>query len=134
MDKTLLVECILNAFLAGLIWTVQLLIYPSFRFVEKNNYRSFHLFHMKTITPIVAPVMILEFIISCFNSYRHAHYYSVAFLIVIWGTTFLISVPIHEKLLMNKDEKLINNLIKTNWLRTIAWTLKLLFISILLFD
>lgn len=125
----LLIECILNAALVGLIWTVQLLIYPGFHYVDRKNYRSFQIFHMKAITPLVAPLMIFELIISFYNSYIYANYFSTVFLMVIWSTTFFISVPIHEKLLVNKDEKLINKLIKTNWLRTIAWTLKLLFIT-----
>ena len=52
-------------------------------------------------------------------------YTNFAFLIIIWIGTFLLSVPIHSQLSFTFDLDLIDRLVNTNWLRTIAWSLKL---------
>ena len=44
--------------------------------------------------------------------------------ICIWLSTFLLSVPCHQRLNRGKNLKVINLLIMTNWPRTILWSLK----------
>ena len=45
-------------------------------------------------------------------------------LILIFISTGLIQVPIHEKLKVKYDEYLTRKLIKSNWIRTSLWTVK----------
>ncbi len=45
--------------------------------------------------------------------------------LLLWGFTFFVSVPFHEKLVKNGfDRKCIQKLISTNWPRTFLWTIK----------
>ncbi len=44
--------------------------------------------------------------------------------LLIWISTFLLSVPNHAKLAKGKDDTHINRLINTNWIRTVLWTVK----------
>ena len=50
----------LSSIMVGLIWTIQLVHYPTFHFIDKNLYSSFQKFHMNSISLIVVPVMVLE--------------------------------------------------------------------------
>ena len=45
-------------------------------------------------------------------------------LYLIWLSTALIFSGYHSKLKNNKDDKIINNLVKYNWLRTIGWSIR----------
>jgi hypothetical protein len=40
-------------------------------------------------------------------------------------STFLVSVPLHNLLQKERNSKIIERLILTNWPRTILWTLRL---------
>lgn len=128
-----------SLFMAGLIWTIQLVHYPSFRFVDETNFNAFHSFHNQKISIIVIPVMITELITSRllwwnegFLSLNGIGFYLV---LLIWISTFLLSVPNHAKLATGKDDVVINTLVHTNWIRTMLWTVKAgLSISILFND
>lgn len=44
--------------------------------------------------------------------------------LLIWLSTFLIQVPLHNALGVEKDTEAIRRLVQTNWIRTILWTVK----------
>jgi hypothetical protein len=46
-------------------------------------------------------------------------------LLGVWGSTFLLQVPCHDRLSASWDEAVHARLVATNWLRTILWTLRL---------
>ena len=127
MDTFFALEIFSTFFLTGLIWTVQLVHYPSFLFVADSNYKSFQTFHMRKITYIVAPMMLLELLLSAMNLYRYqSESFVIGFIIVslIWINTILWNIPLHKKLLQKKELPIIRKLIVANWPRTILWTLK----------
>jgi hypothetical protein len=126
-NKLLLAHMGLCFFMTGLIWTIQVVHYPTFRYVDSIKFTDFSLFHGKSITPITALPMILEFVTGAlllfyFRSALTA--LNFAFIILIWMSTFFLSVPIHNQLAVARDEALIEKLILTNWPRTILWTLR----------
>ena len=43
---------------------------------------------------------------------------------IIWASTALIQVPCHAKLVEGFDARAHRRLVDTNWIRTIAWTLR----------
>ena len=45
-------------------------------------------------------------------------------LVLIWGATALLSVPQHTILGTGFDEGAYHALVSTNWVRTVAWTLR----------
>jgi len=53
---------------------------------------------------------------------------NLGFLFGIWAVTFAVSVPCHRRLAAGYDEKVVNRLIRTNWLRTTFWTAKALIV------
>ncbi len=115
-------------FLTGLIWTVQLVHYPSFRFVDERIFKDFHLFHGTRISILVIPLMIIELITSGILWWNSDPFslHSIGFYLVIaiWISTAALSVPAHNKLTSGMDQKAIRILVNTNWVRTILWTSK----------
>ena len=48
------------AFMAGVIWVVQLILYPAFAQIQSAEFSAFHAKHSQKITFIVGPMMGLE--------------------------------------------------------------------------
>lgn len=51
-------------------------------------------------------------------------------IIIVWILTLFISMPLHRKLSVQRDELVINKLIDTNWLRTLTWSLRSLLLML----
>jgi hypothetical protein len=52
-------------------------------------------------------------------------------LLAVWGSTFLLQVPCHERLSAGWDEAVHARLVATNWIRTAGWTLRLVLLALL---
>ena len=55
-----LIHLVSTAIMVGAIWVIQLVHYPSFYYIDKNNYMKFQNFHMNRISYIVIPAMTVE--------------------------------------------------------------------------
>jgi hypothetical protein len=114
--------------LVGLIWTIQLLNYPLFADIGEAHFAEYHQRHMERIAWLVGPLMLTEIATAGALLYlgERSFYFifSLAALAVIWGSTALLQVPLHEKLVVNYEPRLIGCLVRTNWWRTLAWTLR----------
>lgn len=115
--------------LCGLIWTIQLVHYPSFHFFEKAEFESHMSSHKFRISLIVVPLMLTELISSAilgFYAERLIFLHQVGFVIVvaIWLITFFIQVPLHTKISNDYNEESVTKLVRTNIIRTILWSLK----------
>jgi len=124
----LIANLIVTSIMVGIIWIVQLLVYPAFKIVGEARHRIYHEKHMRDISPLVAPLMVLEFalaVIWMIGSRETFQIMNLSCAIILWLSTFLIQVPLHQKLKDKFDIKHINALIKSNWIRTIIWTFKL---------
>jgi hypothetical protein len=131
MNNILLIHLFACFTMTGIIWLVQIHIYPLFKIVGKTEFKNFHDFHVKKISLIVAPLILLEVATAIWLLIIHQETFyllnliSVVFLLLF---TFFVNIPSHEKLNF-ESEKSKDNLISLNWIRTIVWTLR----SIILF-
>lgn len=116
-------------FLTGLIWTIQIVHYPLFSLVGKSEFIDYHSAHSARISWIVIPLMLIElistFLHSIYDSFDNKilNYSGIFFVLVVWFSTFLLSVPEHNILGNGWNKESIQRLVNTNWVRTIAWTL-----------
>ena len=112
--------------LVGLIWTIQIVQYPTFHWVEEQNWKTFHAKYTQRISLLVMPLMLSELAISLYLAYHSFTEYILLLLLVIlvWISTFFIQVPLHSKLSDSKDPKVIKQLINSNWIRTALWSIK----------
>jgi len=125
----MLVQSLTTFSLMGLIWIVQLVHYPSFRFIDEHRFEAFHKFHSKYVSFIVVPFMIAEFVSAAWLTIRPEsrdllQIIMLGLVLVVWCSTFFLQVPIHNQLKNGKDDVLIKKLVAGNWLRTVAWTIK----------
>jgi hypothetical protein len=113
--------------MTGLIWLVQVVHYPSFHHIDQTQFRQFSTFHTQNITYIVMPLMAVELLSSLVLVIRNPDPFNlsmIALLAIIWLSTAFISVPCHNQLAHGYNAEVVDHLIRTNWIRTIAWTIK----------
>jgi hypothetical protein len=120
--------------LVGLIWVVQILVYPQFRRVAPAEFKDFHFAHCFRIGLIIAPLLFIEIASAAWLLYegRQAQPFiiSTCLIPVIWLCTAVFQAPIHLRLMRGFDETLIHRLILTNWIRTLAWTARGILVSL----
>lgn len=120
-------------FMTGLIWLIQCVHYPTFAWVDVERFQDFEAMHQSSISWIVGPVMLAELVTGCLllrprgNAPvpRFALGCGLILLIILWGATALIQVPLHTRLLEEgSNPDLVHSLVLGNWIRTIAWSLR----------
>jgi hypothetical protein len=134
MNTILLIHLFACFAMTGIIWLVQVLIYPFFKIVGQAEFKILHDFQMKKISLIVAPLMLLELMTALWLLIDYSPpltrpilYLNLISVLFLWGTTILKNIPSHHKL--NFDSaKSKDILIFMNWPRTIVWTLRSLFL------
>ena len=127
------------AYLAGLIWTVQVVHYPSFGRVPKEAWAGFHAAHTRRMGYVVMAPMVLELALAIWLAWAGraalpggAGWWSLGLVALVWAATFFISVPFHNRLETGFDYIAIDGLTRTNWLRTLAWTARVVLLGWLL--
>ena len=133
----IIINTFASLFLAGVIWIVQLVHYPSFHFADKNVFKEFHKHHSVRISFIVVPAMLVELSTTLVLPFieilpKILTISSLVIVILIWLSTFLIQVPIHNKLRGGYAKKDVDRLVRSNWIRTILWSVKAAFGYVLL--
>ena len=131
----IIVHLIATSVMVGVIWIIQLVHYPSFHFIEVNQYTTFQRFHMSRISYVVIPAMLTELftlilIIISMNQVDFHILASALLLIIIWLMTAVFFSGVHQKLALGYDQAVVEKLVNLNWVRTLLWTLRLLLISI----
>lgn len=109
-----------------LIWLVQLIIYPSFQFLQEQHFKRWHYLYTGFITAVVLPLMLIQLATYVGQVYLMGRWHDIANLvavITVWVLTFTLSVPCHDRLQKDgKDLEVIHRLVATNWYRTTLWT------------
>ncbi len=114
--------------MTGLIWFVQVVHYPLFRYASLGDFREFAASHQRRTTVVVLPLMSLEISTAVLlvtrplpGSFGSATT-GLLLLAVIWLSTALVQVPLHRRLGRGFDGETARRLVGTNWLRTAAWS------------
>lgn len=137
-DNLLLINFGLCFYMTGVIWLIQLSHYPSFLDIDPARFLNFHDKHNQAMTLIVGPIMVLELATAGLlvlpmtlegtqtwgEVLNWGLILNLLAVILLWGFTFLVSVPIHAKLGQGYDQVLIQSLVVTNWWRTALWSFR----------
>ncbi|MEQ8208408.1 MAG: hypothetical protein RH917_01145 [Lacipirellulaceae bacterium] len=117
--------------MVGLIWFVQIVHYPLFDRVGEAGFGAYEQIHQRATTWVVAPLMFAELISAgLLLWFRPAGVPSwllwtgAGLVVVNWASTAFLQVPLHTKLLEGFDQDVYERLVSTNWIRTIAWSLR----------
>ena len=130
LSLLLLLNFALAAYLTGLIWVVQLVVYPALALVGKGEFARYHAAHTRGMGYAAGAPMVLE--LGLAGWLAGAAYPTwgagralgqLALVVVAWLATFLVAVPFHNRLESQGYNYIaIDGLTRTNWLRTLAWT------------
>jgi hypothetical protein len=145
-SRSLLVTQILaTAMMTGIIWFVQIVHYPLFLKVPLEGFVSYEQSHTVRTGFVVAPLMLLEMGtaiglvgLSLFSGEKTSiglsplHLGALGCLLLIWASTFLIQVPLHQLIEQRADPKAMELLVSTNWIRTILWSIRLGLLALLM--
>lgn len=117
--------------MVGVIWVMQLVHYPLFAQVGEPTYSTYQALHMQRITWIVGPVMLVELATAVLlvAGYGPAvpppqAWAGLGLLALIWASTGLLQAPLHTLLTDGFDARWHAWLVRSNWVRTLAWTLR----------
>ncbi len=127
MTLLLLIHAMSTLFMTGLIWFVQLVHYPLMNRVDRGRFADFEKAHQQRTGFIVAPMMLIELITALLLLWLQPDAFTtigMVLLAVIWLSTALLQVPAHRRLEQGFDAAAHERLVQTNWLRTVAWSLR----------
>jgi hypothetical protein len=122
-----IIQLVTNTALFILVWLVQLIIYPGFRYYGETELKQWHKLYTLRVSYIIAPLMLTQLIAYGYAVILDPLSSALVILILIvinWGVTFFIAVPLHAKIDKDLDTSEVREkLVRINWLRTVAWTL-----------
>ena len=113
----------------GVIWVIQVVHYPLMRRIPDAAFVAYEAEHTRLISFVVGPLMALEGLsVLAVFFFRPPG-------VPLWSTwvggileaiaisvTAFVSAPTHGRLESGPDAQLLDRLIRTNWIRTAAWT------------
>jgi hypothetical protein len=116
-------------FCVGLVWVVQVLVYPGFRGIDRSAWREHHDRHTRLMAvTIVGPWAIQGVTTAVLFFWRPdgVPFWLAALAGVCGAATVAVtvglSVPCHRRLAVAYDDAVLDRLVRTNWYRTVAWT------------
>ncbi len=117
----LIIQLATCAAMTGIIWMVQIAIYPLFGRLKGAIFDDYHAHYTKRVTYVIAPLMLIE-VVCCAACLYLGDWQVMApsslLLAAVWASTAFIQVPQHAKL----TPETVRALVYTNWIRSIAWT------------
>ena len=118
-------------YMCGLIWFVQVVHYPLHGLVGVAEFRSYQAAHVRRTTWVVVGPMVIELLSAILLIVAQPEdtlgpLPILGFLILIkaWVATMLLSVPAHRKLEQGFSQSAHLRLVRSNWIRTLAWTVR----------
>lgn len=129
MDLLIIANVAATVFMAGMIWTVQIVHYPLMAQVGEGSFTTYMADHRSRITSLLALPWAVEGITSAWLVLAPPPGVSVwlALLgLVLAGATVLVTisaaVPTHMLLDEAYDDVALRRLVAVNWIRTTAWS------------
>jgi len=118
-----------NTFMCGVIWFVQLVHYPMMRLFDHDTFIATQLEHQSRTARVVIIPMLISLLASIALPILRPDAMSIVNLLFtfIWCcSTAFWQIPLHNQLAkVGFDAKIHLQLVNSNWLRTITWTLQL---------
>jgi len=135
----LLLNALSTWFMFGLIWYVQIVQYPLFSWIDKDNFGTFHeRFQWRTTLVVGGPMVVEAFTSVLLLWYPPIEDQSlllmgVGLIFLIWISTAFLQIPCHGELTRGYQPVYHRRLVLSNWVRTISWTLRAMLLTWILF-
>jgi uncharacterized membrane protein len=135
-ELVLLANAVATLFMAGVIWFVQIVHYPLMGSVGRSQFVPYSEAHSRLTSYVVGPPMLVEAATAALLLVTrplavplYAALAGAVLVAVIWLSTALLQVPRHTAFGNGYDRREHRSLVVTNWLRTVAWTLRGLLVT-----
>jgi len=122
-------HCVATLALVGLIWFVQVVHYPLMAVVGGLRFPAYAREHATRTSWVVTAPMLLEAAAAIALVVeppaaiaRPMVWVGLALLALVWASTFGLQVPCHRRLASGFDPRVHRRLVRSNWIRTLAWT------------
>lgn len=122
--------------MTGVIWVVQLVHYPLFARVGADAFAAYEVEHRARISLVVMVPMLVELATAAWIAARPppsvpawSAWAGLVLVAIVWASTFLLQVPLHDRLSVAHDPEAIRALVRGNALRTAAWTARGLLVA-----
>jgi len=117
--------------MAGVMWFVQLAYYPNLAVVGRDAFVDYQRAHVRRITGVAWTMLTLELVSGLLMTFVHPAavptwlvIVNAALILSIWWSTWFVQVPLHHHLEQGWDEAAHARLLRTNWFRTVVYTLR----------
>jgi uncharacterized membrane protein len=137
MKLILLTQVFATVFMVGLIWFVQIVHYPLYANVGREQFPEYEAHHNRLTTWVVGPAMLVE-MVTAVALLRYSPggstslvWLGLGLLVVIWISTATLSVPAHDELTGGFSAGAHTKLVSTNWIRTFAWSVRAVIVMII---
>jgi hypothetical protein len=109
-----------------------LVVYPALALVGKSEFGRYHAAHTRGMGIAAGAPMVLELALATWLAWVAYPLWGagwalgqLALVVATWLATFLVAVPFHNRLeAQGYNYIAIDGLTRTNWLRTLAWTVR----------
>jgi hypothetical protein len=126
----LLAHAAATCFLAGLVWVVQVVVYPAFLTVGPTPaWAAHHEAHSRGITLVVGPPWAVQGLTCALLLLDRPSGVPLALALLAGALglatvvlTLAVQVPLHTRLGQGYDAALASRLVRTNALRVVVWT------------
>lgn len=139
-EAVMVAQALATAVMTGVIWTVQVVHYPLFLRVPAEAFPEYERAHMRRIGCIVGPAMAVELVCAGFIAAQPERvgvsvalaWSGLALVGVVWILTATVQGPLHQRLAEGKDDRRIRVLVASNWVRTVAWSARMVVVVLML--
>lgn len=115
-------------YMVGVIWMVQLAHYPLMARIGAGELPAWQADNLRRTTYVVGPPMLVEaataVALVVMGGVGPWPWVGLGLLAAVWLSTAIWQVPAHDVLARGADAATISRLVRTNWVRTVAWTLR----------
>ncbi|MEE2907192.1 MAG: hypothetical protein VX527_05085 [Planctomycetota bacterium] len=139
IEIALIAQAVSTFGMLGVIWLVQLQIYPLQIYVPAENFVAYQASHLRRVTFVVGPLMLVEAGTAAWLLFlplnecgTNLAWIGMGLVFLLWLSTLVLQAPCHWKLERGRDDKVIRRLIRTNWVRTLGWTARAVVVGWLL--
>jgi hypothetical protein len=115
----------------GAMWFVQVAYYPNLQYVGGPEFIRYQQEHIRRVSTVAWTMLVVELATAVVLPFfpgslerRGALAANLFLLSVIWWSTWRVQVPLHKVLEQGFDAAAHRQLVQTNWVRTVCYSLR----------
>jgi hypothetical protein len=131
MKIVMLIQVAATLMMGGVTWFAQVVHYPLLGLVGPGTFVAYQTANMDQTTLVVGPLIAAEGVTALMLLWRRPGgiplryaLLGAALLGIIWLSTGVSQVPMHEVLIGGFDPGAHRHLVLSNWIRTVAWSIR----------